>query len=90
MPFTRHSHSSGNRQEMHLRLRGLHHHILDMPEAESDELLKMLFDEVQKPDNIYRHKWRLGDLMMWDNCAVQHKVSLTTTPALRRRMNAAL
>ncbi len=61
-------------------------HILDMPEEESHELLQLMFDEVQKPDNVYRHKWRLGDLMMWDNCAVQHKVSFDYQLPLRRRM----
>jgi len=61
-------------------------HILDMPKEESDELLKLLFEEVQKPDNVYRHKWRLGDLMMWDNCAVQHAVSFDYALPLRRRM----
>jgi len=60
--------------------------ILDMPEAESDELLKLLFDTVDKPDNIYRHKWEIGDLLMWDNCAVQHKVSFDYELPLRRRM----
>ena len=20
----------------------------------------------------YRHKWQVGDVLMWDNCAVQH------------------
>jgi taurine dioxygenase len=61
-------------------------HILDMPKEESDELLKLMFEEVQKPDNVYRHKWRLGDLMMWDNCAVQHKVSFDYQLPLRRRL----
>jgi len=61
-------------------------HILDMPKAESDELLQLMFDTVQKPENVYRHKWRLGDLMMWDNCAVQHKVSFDYELPLRRRL----
>lgn len=61
-------------------------HMLDIPREESDELLKLLFDVVQKPDNVYRHKWCLGDLMMWDNCAVQHKVSFDYALPLRRRM----
>jgi len=61
-------------------------HILDMPKSESDELLQLLFDTVQKPENVYRHKWRLGDLMMWDNCAVQHKVSFDYELPLRRRL----
>jgi taurine dioxygenase len=60
--------------------------ILDMPQQESDELLKLLFDTVQQTDNVYRHKWRLGDLLMWDNCAVQHKVSFDYELPLRRRM----
>lgn len=61
-------------------------HILDMPKEESDELLQLLFDTVQKPENVYRHKWQLGDLMMWDNCAVQHKVSFDYQLPLRRRL----
>ena len=60
--------------------------ILDMPDEESEELLKLLFDIVQKPENVYRHKWQLGDLLMWDNCAVQHKVSFDYELPLRRRM----
>jgi len=60
--------------------------ILDMPGEESEELLKLLFDVVQKPENVYRHKWQLGDLLMWDNCAVQHKVSFDYKLPLRRRM----
>jgi alpha-ketoglutarate-dependent taurine dioxygenase len=26
-------------------------------------------DHVVKPAFIYRHQWRHGDLLMWDNCA---------------------
>lgn len=61
-------------------------HILDIPKAESDELLRMLFEAVQEPDNVYRHKWQLGDLLQWDNCAVQHKVSFDYQLPLRRRL----
>jgi len=24
------------------------------------------------PEWQYRHKWRRGDVLMWNNCAVQH------------------
>lgn len=60
--------------------------ILDMAEAESAELLQLLFDAVQDPKNVYRHKWQPHDLLMWDNCAVQHKVSFDYELPLRRRM----
>ncbi len=34
----------------------------------------------------YRHKWRFGDLLMWDNCAVQHKATSDFELPLRRLM----
>ena len=32
-----------------------------------------LADHIVKPAFIYRHQWRRGDLLMWDNCSVQHR-----------------
>lgn len=60
-------------------------HILDIPEEESRELLAILFAQVTQPQNIYRHSWRVGDLLMWDNCAVQHLATFDYAP-LRRHM----
>lgn len=60
-------------------------HILDIPEAESRELLEMLYAHVIKPQYVYRHSWRVGDLLMWDNCAVQHLASFDYAP-LHRHM----
>ena len=59
--------------------------ILDIQEAESHELLALLFAQVTKPEYVYRHKWRVGDLLMWDNCAVQHLASFDYAP-LHRHM----
>src|SRR5580700_623181 len=60
--------------------------ILDVSEGESRELLDLLFAQVTKPQNVYRHKWRVGDLLMWDNCAVQHLASFDYALPLRRLM----
>ena len=65
---------------------GYTHRIVGIPEAESDELLRILFDHVIKPEFLYRHRWRPGDLLMWDNCAVQHKATFDYDPPLRRVM----
>lgn len=46
--------------------------ITDLPETEGAGLLRELFRHQTKPDFIYRHKWREGDLVMWDNRAVLH------------------
>jgi taurine dioxygenase len=44
---------------------------LDNDEAEA--LVAALADHIVKPAFIYRHQWRPGDLLMWDNCTVQHR-----------------
>jgi taurine dioxygenase len=60
--------------------------ILDVSDRESRELLNLLFAQVTKPQYVYRHKWRVGDLLMWDNCAVQHLASFDYVLPLRRLM----
>ncbi len=46
--------------------------IEEMPEAESDELLQLLFDHQERREFIYEHVWRPGDLLMWDNRCTLH------------------
>jgi len=40
--------------------------------AESDALLEELFGYLYAPGEIYEHYWQPGDLIVWDNLAVQH------------------
>jgi taurine dioxygenase len=47
--------------------------IVGLPPEESDALLKELKAHAVQPQFQYTHKWQVGDLLMWDNCAVQHK-----------------
>jgi alpha-ketoglutarate-dependent taurine dioxygenase len=65
---------------------GYTHHIVGIPEEESRELLRQLFSHAVRPEFRYRHKWRVGDVLMWDNCAVQHKARFDYEPPLRRVM----
>lgn len=59
--------------------------IEDMDPDESDELLNMLFDHIEKPEFIYEHTWKVGDLMMWDNrCSVHARTHFE--PSERRMM----
>lgn len=39
---------------------------------ESDKILKDLFESMKSEKYMYRHKWKVGDLIMWDNCSAQH------------------
>lgn len=62
--------------------------IAGMPEAESEELLKFLWAHVTKPEYLYRHNWRVGDLVVWDNCATQH-LAITDYGDIPRRLHRA-
>jgi len=46
--------------------------ILDMPAADSEELLEELYGHLYAADNIYEHHWVMHDLVIWDNLALQH------------------
>ncbi|MBL8382647.1 MAG: TauD/TfdA family dioxygenase [Burkholderiales bacterium] len=43
-----------------------------MTEAESRPLLDFLYAHSTQPDNVYRHMWRVGDVVMWDNRCTMH------------------
>jgi alpha-ketoglutarate-dependent taurine dioxygenase len=48
-------------------------HILGMPEAAGAALLDELLDHTTKPDFVYAHRWRQGDLVIWDNRCLLHR-----------------
>jgi taurine dioxygenase len=58
-------------------------HLTGMPRAESDALLAELYAHITQPEFIYGHSWRVGDLLMWDNIAVQHKATFDYDPLPR-------
>jgi taurine dioxygenase len=43
-----------------------------LPEAESDDLLNVLFDHQEQRKFVYEHVWRVGDILMWDNRCTLH------------------
>jgi len=46
--------------------------ILELSGEESDEVLASLFAELYAPHNVYEHHWAVGDLLVWNNLALQH------------------
>ena len=60
--------------------------IAGMDEAESDSLLGELLAHVTRPEFIYRHRWKVGDLLMWDNCSTQHRAVVDYELPQRRLM----
>ena len=43
-----------------------------LPPVEAEAILGMLKAHLQKPEFGFRHSWQQGDLLMWDQQAVQH------------------
>src|SRR5262249_61113658 len=47
-----------------------------MTAAESRPLLQFLFDQQKRPDFSCRHRWRMGELCIWDNrCTLHHAIN---------------
>lgn len=46
--------------------------INELPEHESDAMLRFLFEHQLKPEYRYRHEWTQGDLLMWENFGTIH------------------
>lgn len=51
---------------------GMTESIVGLSEAESRTLLDELCTHVIEPGFVYRHNWRVGDLLVWDNIQTQH------------------
>jgi taurine dioxygenase len=58
--------------------------VVDMPADESEPLLNAVFDHAEKPEFVYAHVWRKGDLLVWDNRCSMH--ARTDFPADQRRL----
>jgi taurine dioxygenase len=61
--------------------------ICGMPDEQSLPLIKELADMVTRPEFCYRHRWSLGDLLMWDNSMTQHLATSDYQLPLRRLMH---
>jgi len=50
-------------------------HIDGMPEPESAELLRFLFQHQEQEKYFYAHQWSEGDVLMWDNIGTVHNAA---------------
>ena len=54
--------------------------IAELPEDESTAFLDQLFAHLASDKYVYRHKWKPGDLMIWDHNSIQHKAGSDYKP----------
>ena len=58
-----------------------------MPPEQARPLIDRLIAEVTRPESVYRHRWRVGDFMIWDNRCILHRGCGYDANKYRRRMH---
>ncbi|HEY7436525.1 MAG TPA: TauD/TfdA family dioxygenase [Methylomirabilota bacterium] len=60
--------------------------IIDWPVPEGRLLLRELIEHATQPEFVYRHQWRVGDLVIWDNRATMHRARPFDDAKYRREL----
>jgi len=60
--------------------------IIDWPVPEGRLLLRDLIEHATQPQFVYRHVWRVGDLVIWDNRATMHRARPFDDARYRREL----
>ena len=63
--------------------------IVGMPQAEADALVDELMAHATQRKFVYAHKWRRGDLVIWDNRCTMHRATPFADQGERRDMRRA-
>jgi taurine dioxygenase len=69
------THPVTGRKALYLDLMIYQGRIVGMRSREKEGLLQALRAHVERPGAVYRHRWRMGDLLMWDNASVLHRAA---------------
>ncbi len=65
------THPETGRKTLYLGRKG-YGYILGLDEPESDELLDRIWQHLTRPEFVWEHQWRKGDVLMWDNRCTAH------------------
>ena len=60
--------------------------IIDWPVPEGRLLLRELMEHATQPEFVYRHAWRGGDFVIWDNRATMHRARAFDDAKYRREL----
>jgi alpha-ketoglutarate-dependent taurine dioxygenase len=64
-------HHKNGRKSLILSTSG--NHVVGMDKEEGEALLDRLMAWATQPQFVYRHKWQVGDIVMWDNTGTMHR-----------------
>ena len=80
-------HRSGRKS---LVLGGTADYVVGMGEAEGRALLDELLERTTAPEKVYRHEWTVGDVVVWDNRGVVHRVLPYASDSPREMLRTVL
>ena len=61
--------------------------IVDWPVPEGRLLLLELMEHATRPEFVFRHRWRVGDLVIWDNRCTMHRATPFEDETVRRELH---
>jgi alpha-ketoglutarate-dependent 2,4-dichlorophenoxyacetate dioxygenase len=64
-------HSGSSRKTLYLAAHASH--VVGWPIEQGRRLIRDLIDFATQPQFVYRHRWRLADLVIWDNRCTMHR-----------------
>jgi taurine dioxygenase len=64
--------------------------VVELDERASRDLLDELLAHLYRPEHRYDHAWEVGDLVVWDNLALQHGRGAVTADGPRTLRRVAL
>jgi taurine dioxygenase len=59
-------------------------YIMGLELAQSEALLDELWEHAVKPQNVYEHKWKVGDVLIWSNYSTMHRRDEFDKDTIRR------
>lgn len=65
-------------------------HIDGLPQAESRAILAYLHAHCMQVEFLFKHRWALGDMVIWDNRSVVHNAIMDYAPHQRRMHRASV
>ena len=84
-----HTHPETGRKALYLNANRMEQ-IVGLDRAESDALLDRLIAHAIEPRFQYRHVWRQGDIVIWDNRCTMHKANADYPEGERRLMHRVI
>jgi alpha-ketoglutarate-dependent 2,4-dichlorophenoxyacetate dioxygenase len=64
-------------------------HIVGLAKAESDRVIAEVIEASTRPEFVYRHRWAVNDLVIWDNRRMLHRARPYDADRFRRTMHRA-